>query len=152
MRHTDHFATLERFHELLPVGDDFTLLILKGHLLIEEQIQLLLERRLPKAYALKDARLTFYQKICLAEAVIEECQTDRKDIWLWTALKELNRLRNIIAHNVLATGIEDRMTDFIGLVSYKLGSCNLRHDFESALWSACSEVHTRTGPPDPDLV
>lgn len=53
----------------LPVGGDFTLTILKGHLLIEEQVWLLIKNRVPSPRALEDAALTSHQKICLAESL-----------------------------------------------------------------------------------
>ncbi|WP_157353555.1 hypothetical protein [Aromatoleum toluclasticum] len=146
---TDIFGTFERFKEHLPIGDDMTLMILKGHLLIEEQISILIKNRTPNPSALEKAELTSLQQICLAEALVEEVSTDRTDRWLWPAIKKLNTLRNKIAHNLSETGITDRIVDFVGRVpnSNELG--NLCHRFEVALWVTCAEVHLRVTPPDP---
>ena len=57
-----------RFLKLLPHGQDLALVILKGHLLIEEQIKLIINERVRKHESLSDARLTFHQLICIAEA------------------------------------------------------------------------------------
>jgi hypothetical protein len=150
MQSINFFDTLERFHNLLPREGDLALIILKGHLLIEEQINFLLEHRIPKFSALKAANLTTHQKICLAEAVIEESQENEKNDWLWVALKKLNSLRNDIAHKLSSTGIDDRVADFCSRVPKKLNSDNRFHNFEYALWIACSEVHMRTSLPDPN--
>ena len=48
-----------RFLKLLPHGQDLALVILKEHLLIEEQIKLIINERVRKHESLSDARLTF---------------------------------------------------------------------------------------------
>jgi hypothetical protein len=51
MNHTSIFSAFERFNDHLPKESDIVLTILKGHLLIEEQLWLLINHRLtsPKA-------------------------------------------------------------------------------------------------------
>src|SRR5688572_17947526 len=51
-----------RFRRLMPKTTDLTLLVLKGHLLIEEELQAFLEMSVKEPKALDDARLTFIQK------------------------------------------------------------------------------------------
>ncbi len=125
------------------------MMILKGHLLIEEQVNLLLEARIPKSSVLKDANFTTHHKIVLAEAVIEETYSGGQDAWLWPAIRKLNKLRNDIAHHLSKPGIPDRIQDFVEQVPTKLESTNLCHNFEIALWTTCSEVHLRINAPDP---
>jgi hypothetical protein len=146
MNEPDIFGVFDNFRQHLPIGGDFTMMILKGHLLIEEQINLLLEARIPKSSVLKDAGFTFNQKIRLAEAVVEETYSD--DIWLWPAIHKLNKLRNDIAHNLSKPGIPDRIVDFVKRVPAKRESTNLCHNFEIALWTTCLEVHLRVNAPD----
>ena len=57
-----------RFLGKLPHGKDVELVILKAHLLIEEQIRQIVDERLKTPAALRDARLTFHQAFCLAQA------------------------------------------------------------------------------------
>ncbi len=149
MLELDIFGAFERFKEHLPIGGDMTLMILKGHLLIEEQVAFLIKNRIPKPDALKEIDLTSHQQICLAEALIEEISLDGNDLWLWPAIKKLNKLRNDIAHNLSRPGIEDRIADFINRVPNKMESGNLCHDFEYAIWVVLAEVHLRITPPDP---
>lgn len=146
----DIFAAFERFQQHLPIGGDLTLMILKGHLLIEEQVNLLIDNRVAKCEALKEANLTSHQKLCLAEAIIEEfCPDEEEDAWLWPAIKKLNTLRNDIAHNLTKPGIDARVADFVKRVPKKLDSSNFYHNFEFALWCTCAEVHLLIHAPDP---
>jgi hypothetical protein len=149
MLQSDICQAFERFKEHMPGGGDMTLVILKGHLLIEEQVALLIENRIPKPEALRRAKLTSEQQLCLAEALVDETTLGGNDQWLWPALKKLNKLRNDIAHKLSKSGIGDSIADFVRRVPNKMGSGNVCDDFEFALWVACAEVHLRITPPDP---
>ena len=101
----------EHFGDHLP-EKDFVLIILKGHLLIEELLDTLITKTLKKPTALKDARLSFIQKSCLAHSILG----DIKNIdHFWSAIKKLNTLRNEIAHNLESRKIEKYMFEFIEL-------------------------------------
>ena len=103
-----HLEAFQRFLELLPHGKDSELVLLKGHLLIEEQIRALIDRRLPNPQTLKEAnaKLDTHQAIQLAQAFFPPGHM--ADIW--RAVSKLNTLRNSIAHK-----LEDkqRLTDKI---------------------------------------
>ena len=90
----------KRYYKHLPPADDMTLLLLKGHLLIEELIHRLVEGKLAKPGALKTAKLETNDWICLAEALLH----DQAPNWLWDALRKLNGIRNKLAHNLEPTG------------------------------------------------
>ncbi len=62
-------AFQERYMRILPPTTDLTLLVLKGHLLIEEQLNLFLETELKHYSILKDARLTFLQKLKIVQSM-----------------------------------------------------------------------------------
>src|SRR4051812_36661074 len=89
-------AAFKRFYKLLPKGDDPALMILKIHLLIEEQIRAYIDERINSPMALEAARLDCHQAICLAEALCGENIQART----WVALRKLNTLRNDVAHNL----------------------------------------------------
>lgn len=97
-----------RYYKHLPSATDMTLLLLKGHLLVEELLRQLVDNALVKPSALKDARLETYQCICLAEALFH----GRAPSWLWDALRKLNGIRNKLAHNVEPIGLDDKIADF----------------------------------------
>ena len=104
-----------RFLKLLPHGKETELVLLKGHLLIEEQIYKIIDERLINPSALKDARITSYQAICLAQSFFP---SDFKP-WLWGALIKLNSLRNKVAHNIELSGMNDSIDHFVN--SYPWG-------------------------------
>jgi len=83
-----------RFARHLPTEGDMALLVLKGHLLIEEQMVLLVESRLSNPSALDSARLTFAQYLCVLRAMSTE---DRK---YFSVAKRLNNLRNSLVHKL----------------------------------------------------
>jgi hypothetical protein len=85
----------ERVRRLLPPLVNLELLVLKGHLLMEEQLELILEAhsRVPKL--IKDARLSFIQKLHLAQAV-SGIETDQE----WRFIVRVNTLRNSLVHRL----------------------------------------------------
>ena len=102
-----------RFLKLLPRGEDLTLVILKGHLLIEEQVRQIIAERMKRPNALIDARLECYQAICIAEALCPE-----EEEYVWNAVKKLNNIRNELAHKTEPVGIDDRIEDFVNSVPW----------------------------------
>lgn len=110
---SDHeIQAFRRFVGLLPRDKDPVLLILKGHLLIEEQLRLLVDERVAKPEALTQAQLECFQVICLAEAF---CAAQTHPV-LWDTLRKLNKLRNDIAHKIEPSGIHDRMANIVSLI------------------------------------
>src|SRR5450759_268308 len=96
-----------RFLKILPHGKDQGLVLLKAHLLIEEQIRKIVDERLKNPDALIDTRIDCHQAICLAQAFFP---VDFQP-WLWAALKKLNTIRNDIAHKLEAKGLSDKIKD-----------------------------------------
>ena len=102
-----------RFFTLLPRGHDLASVILKGHLLVEEQVRQIIDERVKKPDALKDARLECYQAICIAESFFSE-----KEEYIWNAFKKLNKIRNELAHKTEPVGVDNRIDDFVKSVSW----------------------------------
>ncbi len=80
---------------LLPKGRDLTLIILKGHLLVEEELNDFLVHCSFQPTALEDARLTFLQKLRVVRAFYPLRQTAKE----WALAEDLNKLRNKISHH-----------------------------------------------------
>ena len=97
-----------RFLKLLPHGQDLTLVLLKGHLLIEEQVRQIIDERVKIPQSLMAAELSCHQAICLAEAF---CYEEQK--YIWGAVKKLNKIRNELAHKTEPIGLDDRIDDFL---------------------------------------
>jgi hypothetical protein len=104
-------ATYDFFFEHMPESDaELTLIILKGHLLVERQVRAFVEARLLTPHAISRARLSSNQLICLAEAM---CLPNKDPAWLWSMVKKLNSLRNSLAHDLAPADIQDRVNDFL---------------------------------------
>ncbi len=106
-----------RFIELMPLGEDQILTILKGHLLIEELITELLKIKLEQSGNPLDIKVgsntMFAQKLNLYWAI---AQHDLEfDVWCF--LKELNSIRNKMAHTVEPQGIDEKVKSFNDAIS-----------------------------------
>lgn len=120
-----------RFLEKLPHGKDQDLVILKGHLLIEEQVRLIIDQRLSNPLALRDTRIECHQAICLAQSFFPEGH----NIKFWSALKKLNGIRNAIAHKTEDPGLKNKIDDFIQSVPVDWGATDKQKEFELKLWA-----------------
>jgi hypothetical protein len=86
-------STEDRVKRLIPKVQDCTLILLKGHLLIEEQLQGLVEVMVKDAKPLGDARFSFHQWLCLGKSLTPGID----DLWKFVEL--LNQTRNKMAHH-----------------------------------------------------
>jgi hypothetical protein len=106
-----------KFIKLMPLGQDQVLTVLKGHLLIEELLTELLKVNLEKSenpLGIKIGSNTmFAQKLNLYWAI---AQNDLEfDVWIH--LKELNAIRNKMAHTIETEGINEKIESFNEAVS-----------------------------------
>src|SRR2546430_16977223 len=96
----------KRFSRLMPAAHDLTLIILKGHLLVEEQMDKFIARSLGEAAAAFDSLgLPFKRKWMFAKQLHRP-----KDLFadLWEDVSGLNELRNLIAHNPEFSDLPER--------------------------------------------
>ena len=118
-------ADWEAYNELinhLPDGDaDSVLIILKGQLLIERLVRKFIDSRLPNPKALEKQQFTAAGYIAIAESM---CLSTEDSKWLWRQVKELNTIRNKLAHNLDPENIETRVNNFISTIS---NAKNLQH-------------------------
>tara|TARA_Y100001963_G_scaffold159828_1_gene265535 strand:+ start:344 stop:859 length:516 start_codon:yes stop_codon:yes gene_type:complete len=92
----------KRTRRLLPKSKDLDLWILKGHLLIEEQVNRLIEQGMCDTRYLKEARLSSQQKIKIAQAMTGKGYFERE----WDFIESLNSIRNKLAHKVEVDNLE----------------------------------------------
>lgn len=105
---------LQRFSEHLPLNStDRTLVVLKGHLLVEEMLRQYVDQKFDKPEELAAARLTFQQCLCLARA-FESNPLHEK---LWLSVEKLNNLRNKLAHSLEPKNIDAHIKEFLYLLS-----------------------------------
>ena len=101
---------LIRFLEhMAPVRyDNEIVVVLTGHLLIEELLVATVERSLKHPDAL--SRTSFYDYLCLARAMgVSELSSDTL-----ATIEALNRLRNQLAHNLDDSNYQLRRREFLG--------------------------------------
>lgn len=126
-----------RFLKHLPHGQDVDLVVLKAHLLVEEQVRSILAERVQNSEMLRKADLTCAQAIALAQSFFPTGH----DPALWSALQKLNKLRNDIAHNVETKGKHDRIDAFVEtFASHMKAHWQGQQLFEIALWLLFVEV------------
>lgn len=142
----------ERFLSVLPHGQDTELVLLKGHLLIEEQVRLLVDKRLRNPAALYEANATLecHQAIHLAKAFFPLGHQPE----LWQAIAKLNKMRNDIAHNILQSGnLNDRISAWVE--AFPTGIHNLTDKtqrFEFTLWSLFAAISELVDTPNTEVV
>ena len=132
--------SFRRFYTHLPRSEDQSLVLLKVHLLVEEQIRAFVDERMHRPVALYAARLTFHQIACLAEALC----TDDIHLNVWSAVKKLNQMRNDIAHKLEPKSVEGQLREFcilIGVPARTEAKGNeLMADFTFAAMALHSEI------------
>ena len=101
--------TYRHFRVHFPRSNDPTLLILRGHLLLEQQMTLLIEEFVADKAALEEARLSFAQKHALARALVGGSIQHSP----WRVVRELNRVRNLFAHELSLADAERRIDEWL---------------------------------------
>src|SRR5690242_9019989 len=89
--------------------EDVILLLLKSHLLVEQQINSALHKIFPGFASLDTGRLTYHQRI----QIIRALDGTRKAEDALRFAERLNLVRNRLANQLEPVGIEDTIVDFI---------------------------------------
>jgi hypothetical protein len=95
------------------------MILLKAHLLIEEQLQLFLDCSVRDASLLTRARFSFAQKLVLAEALHAKPDCFGYG-WVWEAVRRLNTLRNQMAHNLEPEDFSAKLTSWVESIESNL--------------------------------
>jgi hypothetical protein len=98
---------------ITPTPGDPTYSLLKAHLLFEELLRAYLARTLPHSSALDGARLTFVQLLAVARASSTHAQQDH---WMWKAIGDLNKLRNLLSHEAKPKALRQKLNEYISFV------------------------------------
>ena len=99
---------MDRFRRLMPRSSNIEFLLLKGHLLLEEQLRHFIDGCMHNPEFLIDARLTFYQLVRLTEAIVGGNE-------IWSTLEKLNALRNKLAHNAEPPDLDKDVDFFLAI-------------------------------------
>lgn len=109
-----------RFLRLIPDSGDPVLVLLRGHLLIEELLIEIIESRCKHPQVLKDARLSFFQVLRLAQALSTPKQISKlskelsKELDLWSNIEKVNRVRNVLAHTLEPSEVYSAIDTYLG--------------------------------------
>jgi hypothetical protein len=116
------WAAYNELVEHLPNDDqDPLLIILKGQLLIERLITRFIVSRLPNPEPFIKLQLSSAQCIGIAESM---CLSNKEPKWLWSQVKELNSIRNKLAHKLTDKSIEKRIESFVSTIANHEGLHN----------------------------
>ncbi|WP_457009908.1 hypothetical protein [Luteimonas sp. A537] len=111
MRSSD--SDFDRIRDHFPDDAEMTLQVLKGHLLVEEQLREIFALLLAFPQALRGARgasFECHQVICLVQAMTPHSALEP---WLWDAAKRLNGIRNAFAHNLEPLAINEKIAGLL---------------------------------------
>lgn len=96
----------------LPKGD-LSLIVLKGHLLIEELLYVIVKASVKHPESVENARLRFSQLAYLARAIAYEDSLRA----VWDAIFAINTLRNMFAHDLETKRMEENLRHFARAVA-----------------------------------
>ena len=111
----DHVeANLAHFvGSITPSQADPTYSVLKAHLLLEELLYDFIMRGLPHPEALRGSRLTFSQLLALSKA---SATTLKPEDWHWEGVARVNKLRNMLAHQLDAPAAAEKIADLVRFI------------------------------------
>lgn len=100
---------LQRLSKHLPDEDGLDLIILKGHLIVEEHLERIIRHVVAHGDLLSEARLTFNHKVVLARAM---CWSQHQDS-RWALIFVLNSLRNDLVHQLEPPKFDSKLKAFL---------------------------------------
>lgn len=89
----------QRFEEHLRYVDEVVLVVLKGHLIIEEMLDSIISKFVFNPEFLEAANLRFAQKVSVARSI----SLDEHNNEMWQLAVTLNTLRNELAHSLTSS-------------------------------------------------
>lgn len=111
----EDWAAYNELADHLPDQDaDPVLIILKGQLLIERLVRKFILSRFQNPEAFEKNQFTAAQCIAIGESM---CLKNKEPEWLWKQVKELNGIRNKLAHNLDYESIEPRVNSFVSTIA-----------------------------------
>jgi len=109
-------ARFERFNEHLPKSDDYELIVLKGHLLVEEILENIIKSQCQAPDVLDSVEIGFFLKSRIARALIGGKFRNGLKLpeTIWSKIDSLNSLRNELVHSLKdKEKIDSRVDKFI---------------------------------------
>lgn len=98
-------ASIERFTREMSTNDEMVHVLLKGHLLLEEALALIIDQHVFHREDVAEARLSFAQKLNVAKSL---CLRKNK-LGEWEMVAAINGLRNDLAHRLNSPDREKKL-------------------------------------------
>jgi hypothetical protein len=116
-----------------------TLILLKGHLLVEELLRGNIDRRLPNPSSFEHNRFSFAQALILCRALA----SPKLKSWGFDAAEKLNNVRNEVAHELESSDLKRKLEIFVELVEQnsKGSVFPTKERGESRLYVAIADLH-----------
>lgn len=116
-----------------------TLILLKGHLLVEELLRGYIDRRLPNPSAFKHDQFLFAKILLLCRAL----SPPKMKTWAFDAAKKLNDIRNEIAHELEPEELQGKLEDLVKFVEQHASDSVFppKDRGEARLYMAISDLH-----------
>jgi hypothetical protein len=95
----DALAAIDRLVRHLPAQNDLTLIVLKGHLLVEQQMRDIVRTRAAPSEVAKTDRWSFSARTRLTRAYVA-VESNELTADVWEVVDVLNALRNELAHRL----------------------------------------------------
>lgn len=109
-------VSLLRFKKHMPRSKDITLIILKGHLLVEQEMNDILNDNLTESKALIEAHITFSHRLAIIKSIYGSFNISK---FPYSQIKKLNALRNQLVHNIQPKNLEKNIEAFVQEVWYR---------------------------------
>ena len=126
-----------------PDDGDLTLVVLKGHLILEEELNAAVRSRVTQPQFLAQAELEFDQLLALAKSHYFAEPSG----WVWGAAKKLNSIRNLYAHNLEPENIGARLDEFLQLAEGHIGAerASSQERLRRAIAMVAAQIHHMRG-------
>lgn len=95
MSESEATKRLKRYLRIIQGEAVLEVLILRAHLLIEEELRVLIDINLKYAEKFEHRQFSFNQCLILVSSIYGD-----QKLWLWESIKHLNGIRNILAHKL----------------------------------------------------
>ena len=109
-KNLDDFIRIHsKLNSHLPVDGSEEIIILKGHLLLEEMLREILGKSVISQESVDAAQLSFHQVVC----IVRSMYTNKANEWVWLGIVEINKIRNKMAHNLKPVNLNEKCESLI---------------------------------------
>jgi len=130
------YGPIYRRIKFLPTTGNIDLIILKGHLLLEEMLLLLVAKNVEYPSAIEEINNLGFSTLLKFAKALKYSSNDFD--WVWEAIENFNSIRNTLAHKLEAEGLHQKIDDLLTLI-------------DSNFWGYTVKMHDAGGGDKSDL-